>query len=51
VIWTTPLRAFDNLEGLSVWEDGDGRLRFTMIPDDNNLDIQQTQIVEFRLTH
>ena len=50
VIWTTPLRAFDNLEGLSVWEDGDGRLRFTMISDDNNLDIQETQIVEFRLT-
>lgn len=51
MIWTTPLRAFDNLEGWSVWEDGDGRLRFTMISDDNNLDIQQTQIVEFRLTH
>ena len=50
VIWTTPLRAFDNLEGLSVWEDGDGRLRFTMISVDNNLDIQETQIVEFRLT-
>lgn len=50
VIWTTPLRAFDNLEGLSVWEDGDGPLRFTMISDDNNLDIQETQFVEFRLT-
>ncbi len=50
VIWVAPLRAFDNLEGLSVWEDRSGDLRFTMISDDNNLRIQQTQIVEFRLT-
>jgi len=50
LIWTTPLRAFDNLEGLSVWKDSDGALRFTMISDDNNLALQQTQIIEFRLT-
>ena len=49
-IWTAPLRAFDNLEGLSVWADQDGYLRFTMISDDNHLRLQETQIVEFRLT-
>jgi hypothetical protein len=50
LLWTTPLRAFDNLEGLSVWEDSEGFLRLTMISDDNNLAIQETQIIEFRLT-
>ena len=50
LIWTTPLGAFDNLEGLSVWKDSEGALRFTMISDDNNLVIQETQIIEFRLT-
>lgn len=49
-IWTAPLRAFDNLEGLSVWTDAAGTLRFTMISDDNHLAVQETQIVEFRLT-
>lgn len=49
-LWTSALRRFDNLEGLSVWEDAEGHLRFTMISDDNNLGIQETQIIEFRLT-
>lgn len=49
-IWTAPLRAFDNLEGLSVWAESDGSLRFTMISDDNYMAVQETQIVEFRLT-
>ncbi|MBT8458209.1 MAG: esterase-like activity of phytase family protein [Boseongicola sp.] len=50
LIWTSSLRAFDNLEGLSVWTDSAGLIRLTMISDDNNLAIQETQIVEFRLT-
>lgn len=50
LIWTAPLRAFDNLEGLSVWQDDTGAVRLTMISDDNNLFLQETQIVEFRLT-
>lgn len=50
LIWTSHLRAFDNLEGLSVWRDSEDHLRFTMISDDNNLNIQETQILEFRLT-
>ena len=50
LIWTTPLGAFDNLEGLSVWQDSTGALRLTMISDDNFFPLQRTQIVEFRLT-
>ncbi|SEW40853.1 hypothetical protein SAMN04488515_2749 [Cognatiyoonia koreensis] len=39
----------DNLEGISVWDDGTG-LRITMIADDNYKFFQQTEIVEYRVT-
>lgn len=39
---------FDNLEGLAVWQDGQG-IRLTMISDDNQNWFQQTEIVEYRL--
>ncbi|AVO38946.1 esterase-like activity of phytase family protein [Pukyongiella litopenaei] len=39
----------DNLEGLSVWRDGDGRLRATMISDDNFMLFQRTELVEYTL--
>ena len=45
----TGLRAYDNLEGISVWQDTDG-LRMTLISDDNFRPFQRTEIVEFRLT-
>lgn len=45
----TPLALHDNLEGLSVWRDKGGRLRATMISDDNFIFVQQTQIVEYHL--
>jgi hypothetical protein len=38
---------FDNLEGISVWQDAQGQLHVTMISDDNFFRIQRTQIVEF----
>lgn len=44
-----PFALHDNLEGLSVWRDGQGQLRATMISDDNYIFVQQTQIVEYRL--
>ncbi|WP_111559813.1 esterase-like activity of phytase family protein [Paracoccus sediminilitoris] len=44
---TKPLQ-YDNLEGLSVWDDGTG-MRLTMISDDNFLFVQRTEIVEYRL--
>lgn len=39
----------DNLEGISVWRQGDGRLRMTMVADDNYRWFQETQIVEYVL--
>ncbi len=39
----------DNLEGVSVWRDSNGRLRATMISDDNFLPLQRTEIVEYVL--
>lgn len=39
----------DNLEGISVWDDGVG-IRITMISDDNFRFFQETQIVEYRVT-
>ena len=42
--------AFDNLEGISVWQDQTGATRLTLISDDNFFSLQTTQIVEFALT-
>ncbi|SFA98266.1 hypothetical protein SAMN05421688_2083 [Poseidonocella pacifica] len=39
----------DNLEGLSVWRDGQGRIRLTMVSDDNFKFFQRTEIVEYSL--
>ncbi len=39
----------DNLEGLSVWADDTGRLRATMVSDDNFLPLQRTELVEYAL--
>lgn len=39
----------DNLEGVSIWRDGQGRLRATMISDDNFLPLQRTELVEYAL--
>ncbi|WP_299966475.1 esterase-like activity of phytase family protein [uncultured Roseobacter sp.] len=45
----TPLFQYGNLEGLSVWRDDDGRIRLTMIGDDNFLPVLKTEIVEYIL--
>lgn len=45
----TSLFTHDNLEGISVWRDGDA-LVMTMISDDNFRSLQQTEIVEYLLT-
>ena len=39
-----------NLEGLSVWRDAAGRLRATMVADDNFNRFQKTELVEYILT-
>jgi hypothetical protein len=38
---------YDNLEGISVWQDPSGKLHITMVSDDNFLRLQRTQIVEY----
>lgn len=41
---------YDNLEGISAWRDGEGRLRLTTVSDNNFLAIQKTEFVEFLVT-
>lgn len=48
VLLTTRPLQYDNLEGISVWQDAQG-LRITMISDDNFLFVQRTELVEYRL--
>ncbi len=45
----TPLGTHGNLEGLSVWRDGAGRLIATMIADDNFHFLLRSEIVEYAL--
>jgi len=40
---------YDNLEGISVWDDGTG-IRLTLIADDNFNWFQRTELVEYRVT-
>jgi len=49
VLVETSTGAHDNLEGISVWRDGDGAIRLTMISDDNFRAFQVTEFVEYRL--
>jgi hypothetical protein len=39
----------DNLEGISVWRDQAGRIRVSLISDDNFLALQRTVVVEYLL--
>ena len=45
----SPTGDFDNLEGLAVWRDRQGRVRLTMVSDDNFSLLQRTELVEFAL--
>jgi hypothetical protein len=49
VLLQTPVGSHGNLEGMSIWRDGAGDLRATMISDDNFSFFLSTDIVEFRL--
>ncbi len=46
---TTATGSHDNLEGLSVWRDPGGRLRASMVSDDNFMAFQRTELVEYAL--
>jgi hypothetical protein len=39
----------DNMEGISVWQDDAGRIRVTLISDDNFFALQQTMFAEYVL--
>lgn len=45
----TPVGIHGNLEGIGVWRDAQGRLRLTMISDDNFSSFFRTEIVEYAL--
>jgi hypothetical protein len=47
LLFETEFGTHDNLEGLTVWRDQQGRTRLTMISDDNFLSLQTTEIVEY----
>lgn len=47
VLLTTIPARYDNLEGISVWEDAEGQIHLTMISDDNFFQFQRNQIVEY----
>ena len=49
LLLTTPVGTHDNMEGLSVWEDDQGRIRLTMISDDNFRFFQKTEMAEYVL--
>ncbi len=49
ILFETGTATHDNLEGLSIWRDGQERLRATMISDDNFLALQRTELVEYLL--
>ncbi|MFU8862584.1 MAG: esterase-like activity of phytase family protein [Rhodobacterales bacterium] len=49
VLIQTRTRQHDNLEGISVWLDAEGKTRITMISDDNFMFFQRTEIVEYKV--
>jgi len=46
-LFESRVHQFDNLEGMSVWQDENHQTRLTMISDDNFNPLQSTEIVEF----
>jgi hypothetical protein len=49
IILKTNPGQFDNLEGMSLWRDIQGRLRITLVSDDNFRSFQTTELVEFAI--
>lgn len=47
VLFSTRAGRFDNLEGLSIWQDKAGATHATMVSDDNFLFTQKTQFVDY----
>lgn len=49
ILFETALGVHDNLEGLSIWRDGQGVLRATMVSDNNFQWFLGSDLVEYRL--
>ncbi len=49
VLLTTRTGTHDNLESLAIWQDAQGRLRATMVSDDNFHLLQRTELVDYLL--
>ncbi|EAR52940.1 hypothetical protein OG2516_10771 [Oceanicola granulosus HTCC2516] len=49
IVLRTGAGTHGNLEGLAVWRDPQGKIRLTMVADNNFHPLQQTEIVEYRL--
>lgn len=49
VVLSFPAGRHGNLEGISVWRDAAGRLRLTMVEDNNQLGVQRGGMVEYVL--
>lgn len=50
VLLESRIGQFDNMEGISVWQDDRDRTRITLISDDNFFLFQKTELVEFVVT-
>lgn len=48
-LFTTRTGTHDNLESVAVWRDDQGRLRATMVSDDNFHFLQRTELVDYLL--
>ncbi len=50
VIWQSDPGRHDNLEGLATWRDAEGKIRLTLVSDDNFLPFQTTEVVDLGVT-
>ena len=48
-LYRSRLGQFDNLEGISLWQDAAGSTHLTLVSDNNFLIVQRTEFVEFLL--
>lgn len=49
VLVETPAGRFENLEGLSIWQDAGGGVHATMVSDNNFIFTQHTEFVDYRI--
>ena len=50
-VFTSTSNQFDNLEGLALWKDREGKMRLLTVSDDNFHPLQRSEIREFFLKY